>query len=274
LHRGLVTCTTSHVNVIVNGSNTHLEDEGSGPPALFLHGNPDSSILWRQVIKELKPRFRCLAPDLPGFGRSAFPQNFHGSLEEMAAFVDELLIVARVTEPINLVVHDFGGPYGLAWSVKNPSKIRRLAILNTIFTADYKWHFWGRIWRTPVLGELSMITMNRWTFRASMRRSSPGLSDEHLRETYALITPATKKMILRLYRAADPGRFKGWEEGLLQLTQHVPTCVLWGDRDPYVGSTFAERFGAQEIFHYPDYGHWLPVEAPREVSARLMEFFA
>ena len=261
------------MNVSVQGTNIHLEDEGSGPPTLFLHGNPDSSILWRQVIKELKPRFRCLAPDLPGFGRSQFPQNFKGSLEEMATFVDTLLTEARVTEPVNLVVHDFGGPYGLAWAVKNPTKVRRLAIMNTIFFADYKWHFWGRIWRTPLLGELSLMTMNRWVFRASMRRSAPWLSDEHLRETYALLTPATKKMILRLYRAADPANFKVWEEKLLQLTQRVPACVLWGDRDPYIASAFAERFGAQKVVHYPDHGHWLPVEAPQEVAARLMEFF-
>jgi pimeloyl-ACP methyl ester carboxylesterase len=262
------------VNVTVQGASIHLEDEGSGPPVLFLHGNPDSSILWRQVIKEIKPGFRCLAPDLPGFGRSSVPQNFHCSLAEMAAFVDDLLKETRATDPVNLVVHDFGGPFGLAWAVKNPTKVRRLAILNTIFTADYRWHLWGRIWRTPVLGELSLMTMNRWVFRKSMRRSAPGLSDEHLRETYALITPATKKMILRLYRAADPENFKGWEEGLLQLTRQVPACVLWGDRDPYIASTFAERFGAKKIYHYPDHGHWLPVEAPQEVSARLTEFFA
>jgi len=116
--------------------------------------------------------------------------------------------------------------------------------------------------------------MNRWTFRASMRHGSPGVSDEHLRETYALLTPSTKKMILKLYRAANPENFKGWEEGLLQLTRQVPACVLWGDRDPYIASTFAGRFGAQQVFHYHDHGHWLPVEASREVSARLMEFFA
>jgi pimeloyl-ACP methyl ester carboxylesterase len=119
-----------------------------------------------------------------------------------------------------------------------------------------------------------MMTMNRWTFQASMRHGSSGLSDEHLRETYALLTPSTRKMVLKLYRAADPRNFKGWEEGLLQLTKQVPACVLWGDRDPYIASSFAERFGAQKIHHYPNYGHWLPVEAPQEVSARLMEFFA
>ncbi len=262
------------MNVIVQGASIHLEDEGSGPPVLFLHGNPDSSILWRQVIKEMKPRFRCLAPDLPGFGRSSFPQNFHCSLAEMAAFLEGLLNELRVSEPVNLVVHDFGGPYGLAWAVKNPTRVRRMGILNTIFTADYRWHLWGRIWRTPVLGELSLMTMNRWVFHASMRRNAPGLSDEHLRETYALLTPSTKKMVLKLYRAADPKNFRSWEEGLLQLTRKVPACVLWGDRDPYIAPAFAERFGAQKVFHYSDYGHWLPVEAPQEVSARLMEFFA
>jgi pimeloyl-ACP methyl ester carboxylesterase len=60
----------------VQNVNVHLVEEGSGPPILFLHGNPDSADMWRAVIVSLREQFRCLAPDLPGFGRSSAPADF------------------------------------------------------------------------------------------------------------------------------------------------------------------------------------------------------
>jgi pimeloyl-ACP methyl ester carboxylesterase len=83
-----------------------------------------------------------------------------------------------------------------------------------------------------------------------------------------------KKMIVRLYRASTPQLFAGWEDELLALTARVPTCVLWGDCDPYIPSRFAERFGTKQVHHFPDCGHWLPAEASNEVATHLLKFFA
>ncbi len=262
------------MNVSVQGAQIYLEDKGAGAPTLFLHGNPDSSILWRAVIAEMKPAFRCLAPDLPGFGRSGIPAEFGFTLPEMADFMEQLLAAAGIGKPVNLVVHDFGGPYGLAWAVKYPEKVRRIAICNTNFFSDYKWHSWARIWRTPVLGELSMVMMNWRAFHSMMLKNAPGLTEEHIQETYSLISPRMKSMVLQLYRATDPESFRGWEDDYLALARHVPVCVLWGDRDPYISPGFAERFGAQKVWHFAEYGHWLPAEAPKETAARLAEFLA
>lgn len=261
------------MKVTVQNASIYVDDEGQGTPALFLHGNPDSSILWRGVIGQLNSRFRCIAPDLPGFGYSEVPAGFKCSLGEMADFIDNLLTALNVAGPVNLAVHDFGGPYGLAWAVKHPGKVRSIAILNTVFFSDYKWHRWARTWRTPLLGELSMLSMNWRTFHAAMRKGSPAMSEEHIRETYRRLTPKMKKMVLQLYRATNPENFQGWEEQYLELAKRVPVCVLWGDRDPYISSEYAERFAAKSTRHYPAHGHWLPVEAPQEVSARLLEFF-
>lgn len=251
----------------------HLLDEGSGPPALFLHGNPDTGEMWRGIISRLAPERRCLAPDLPGFGGSQVTGGFDCSLESMARCVDELVTALGVELPLDLVVHDFGGPYGISWAVRNPSKVRRLAILNSLYFADYRWHFWGRVWRTPVLGELSMLLMNRWIFAWELRRGSPRLDGDHIRQTWARVTPTMKRMVLRLYRATDPETFRGWEEQMLDLTASVPTRVLWGLRDPYIPARYAERFGTRLVHYFPDCGHWLPVEAPREVAGHLASFF-
>jgi pimeloyl-ACP methyl ester carboxylesterase len=81
-----------------------------------------------------------------------------------------------------------------------------------------------------------------------------------------------RKAMLKLYRASDSRNFVGWEDELLKLTQRVPALVLWGDADPYAAPATAERFGAQSVEHFAQYGHWLPVEAAGLVANRIDAF--
>ncbi len=81
-----------------------------------------------------------------------------------------------------------------------------------------------------------------------------------------------KRWCLRLYRATDPKNFVGWEDRLMELTAKVPALVFLGDRDIYISRRYAERFGAQQVVHFPDCGHWVPVEAAEEVSNHLLKF--
>lgn len=263
----------NHMPLTVQNVNVHLVDEGSGPPVLFLHGNPDSADLWKGVIGQMRKSFRCLAPDLPGFGRSSAPPDFDYALQNMADFVEGVIAAIGIQEPLNLATHDLGTSFGLAWAIKHPGKVKRIAVSNAMFFSDYRWHFWGRVWRTPIVGELSMMLMNWPIFKLEMRRSSRKLTAEHMRHTYAFMRGPMKKMIVRLYRASTPQLFAGWENALLALTRRVPTCVLWGDHDTYIPARFAERFGAQQVHHFSDCGHWLPAEAPNEVAAHLLKFF-
>jgi pimeloyl-ACP methyl ester carboxylesterase len=260
--------------VTVANSRTYYRDEGAGPAILFLHGNPDSADLWNGVIERLRGQFRCLAPDLPGFGRSQAPPAFDGTLEQEAAWVDGLVTALAITEPLNLVGHDFGGHFGLAWAIRHPEKVRRIALSNTSFFSDYRWHGLGRALRTPILGEVVMAFMNESGMVRGLRGAAPRLPVEHIRRTARLYTPAAKKMALKLYRAADPARFHGWEDQLPTLTARVPTLVLWGDQDPFAARRIADRFGAAQVRHFSDYSHWLPVEAPDEFARALAAFFA
>src|SRR5690606_1350156 len=72
-------------------ARVHYVDEGEGEPILFVHGNPTWSFLWRGLVTRLRPRFRCLALDLPGFGLSPQPPGFEHSPREHAAVVGELI---------------------------------------------------------------------------------------------------------------------------------------------------------------------------------------
>jgi haloalkane dehalogenase len=256
-------------------AHDHVEyvDRGAGQPVLFLHGNPDTSELWEPVIARLCGEMRCIAPDLPGFGGSGVPHAFDCSLDGLARWVDGFAATAGLHGQLDLVVHDIGGFFGLAWAIRHPHRVRRIVITNTIFQADYRWHFWARVWRTPLLGELSMLLLSvplagPALFRSAIRAGGPLLERGQVERMRERFRARTRRMVLRLYRATDPENFAGWEDQLLAVTRDSPTIVLWGDSDPYIPRRLAERFGAAQVRHLAA-GHWVPTEAPDEVAAAI-----
>ncbi len=251
-----------------------VRDVGRGPAALLLHGNPDSSDLWRGVIERLRDRFRCVAPDLPGFGRSSAPAGHDWHSNAPSRFVEGLITRLELERPIRLVVHDVGAFYGLPWAMDRAGDVASITVINTPFSSSYRWHFWARVWRTPLLGELCMGAMSRRLFCWVLNRASPGLPPEHAGAVYSLYKPRVRRTVLELYRSIDREILAAWETRMQALARAVPTAVLWGDRDPYVGPEFAARFGTPNVRHFPEHGHWLPVEAPGAVAACLRERFA
>jgi pimeloyl-ACP methyl ester carboxylesterase len=255
----------------------YLEERGCGEPILFLHGVPDSADMWSGIIARLAGQYRCLAPDLPGLGRSLAPPRFPCSLEHMADFVDDLQEASGSALPLNLVVTDFGALYGLAWALSHPAKVKRVAIVGGVsFFPDYRWHADARLLRMPVVGDLAMATMTRASFVRRMVSRAPGLGARHFAEIYDrwLQHASVRRMILRLYRTIDFKDLASWQERLQDLTRRVPTLVLWGDRDPFIAPAYAQRFGAGRVEHFPEYGHWLALEAPAEVAVHLQAFLS
>ena len=261
--------------VLIDDARISVTEWGDGSPVLLLHGNPDSGTMWEGIAQTLGKSFRCIAPDLPGFGHSEVPTHHEPSLDGMAQFVEQFLRAANVKAPIDLIAHDFGGPFALAWAVKHAASVCHMVAMNTLFFSDYRWHFWARVRRTPVLGELSMAAMNRPMFAQELKRGSGRrMTQQHIDQTWALMTPRMKREVLRLYRATDPADFKQWESDLLALTAAKPTLVIWGDKDPYISSRYAERFNPRKVVHLSDVGHWPPVEAPAECAEIISSFFS
>ena len=259
----------------VGAARINVTEWGEGAPVLLLHGNPDSGMMWDGVARRLGTCFRCFAPDLPGFGHSEVPNDYDPSLVGLVRFVEQFLGAAKIKRPIDVVAHDFGGPFGFAWAVRHADSVRRIVAINTLFFSDYHWHFWARVWRTPVLGEFSMAVINWPMFGREIRRGSgKRMTEEHIDATWALMTSRMKKEVLRLYRATNPEDFTGWEDDFLALTATKPTLVIWGDKDPYLSSHYAERFNAQRVVHLPETGHWAPVEAPAECADAIMQFLS
>lgn len=261
------------------GLSTPVIDVGDGPTIVFVHGVPDSGELWTPLVAELSGRFRCIAPDLHGLGGSRVPRDFDLSLESRASWLGGLLDAVRVEGEVDIVCHDFGGPTALAWAVQNPTRVRRLVIMATCFHREWEWHSLGRLYRTPILGDVAAALQTApvvgWTlFRKEMQRGSRALSPEFIRATFDRITSDVVTHTLRLYRATPSECFVGWDERLYELVKQRPTLALWSDHDPYVPLAFAERLAScgAKLHRFDDIGHWMQIEAADRVLGLLGEF--
>src|SRR3981081_4365167 len=111
-------------------STMFFEEEGTGTPFVFLHGNPTSSHLWRHVLPGVGEPARRLAPDLIGMGRSGkpdVPYRFADHARYLDAWFDALGL-----EDVVLVGHDWGGALGFDWAARHPERVRGVAFFETI----------------------------------------------------------------------------------------------------------------------------------------------
>lgn len=125
----------------VLGHEMAYVEVGSGDPLVFLHGNPTSSYLWRNIIPYLEGLGRCLAPDLIGMGDSAkLPNSGPGSYTfvEHRRYLDALLEALGVREQVTFVVHDWGSTLGFDWSYRHPAAVRGIAYLEAM-VKPYTW---------------------------------------------------------------------------------------------------------------------------------------
>jgi pimeloyl-ACP methyl ester carboxylesterase len=231
-------------------------------PILYLHGVPTASFDWIPFLE----RLGGIAPDLPGFGRSAKPAEFDYSIAGYDRFL-EAFVERRGIERLSLVMHDWGS-VGLAFAQRFPERIERLVVFTTVpFLPGYRWHRTARGWRTPLLGELMM----GFTTRRAFRRELPGeLADR----AWECFDQGTQRAILKLYRASPPEVLERAGARLGEL--RCPALVIWPTADPYIAAEFGQRTadalgGAPEL-ELVDAGHWTWHERPEFVE-RVARFF-
>ncbi|MFN0035507.1 MAG: alpha/beta fold hydrolase, partial [Saprospiraceae bacterium] len=115
--------------VEIDGHQMHYIDEGAGPVILFSHGTPEWSFGWRDLVRGLRGRFRCVAPDLLGMGLSDKPADADYSCAAHAARLEKLVEKLGLTE-VNIVANDFGLAIGLSYAIHHPENVRRISIFN------------------------------------------------------------------------------------------------------------------------------------------------
>ena len=238
-------------------------DEGEGAPVIFMHGEPTWSFLWRKVIPPVRDAgFRCVAPDLAGFGGSDKPTDIGWSSydrhSELAASLLEDLDLRGAT----IVVHDWGGPIGLRLAVEHPERIERIVILDTgLFTGRQRMTDAWTAFRDFV--ERTEDLPVGFLVRGACKHD-PG--DDVIAAYDAPYPDAASKAGARAFpllipRAPDePGAAAGQRVHSLREDKR-PKLVLWADSDPIlppnVGVRFAEAVGAAPPRPIEDASHFL-----------------
>src|SRR5579862_2881752 len=140
--------------------NTPVFDSGPGGASeavVFVHGNPGPSDDWATFAPDVARFARVVAMDMPGYGRADRPRAFDYTVAGYARHLGRLIDTLGISRA-HLVLHDFGGAWGLGWAVQHPTSVASVTLVNTGILAGYRWHKYARIWQTPVIGELFQLT--------------------------------------------------------------------------------------------------------------------
>ena len=263
----------------VDGVAMNYVDEGDGPTVLMVHGTPSWSFLYRHLVRGLCDGFRCVAPDLPGFGLSERPPGDAYRPKDQAwrltAFIDALGL-----KDLTLVVHDFGGPIGLAHAIDRPATVRGLVIFNTWMWSlegnrQYEWParlMSSRLGR--LLYERLGVSVNvLWRRAVRDPRYTPRI---HAQYAAAAADPAARHATW-IY-ARELLASGAWFDALWQRRERIagiPALLLWGSRDPVFASALPRWrtvFADADVVEWPDVGHAPPEVRGPEAAARVRRF--
>ena len=246
---------------------------GGAAPILYLHGVPTASWDWIPFLE----RTGGVAPDLPGFGRSAKPADFDYSIAGYDRFL-EAFTAAVGLDRFSLVLHDWG-VVGLSLAQRFPERIERLVLFSCVpFLPGYSWHRTARMWRTPGVGEMTMGFTMPFTFKRGSKEATTlpgGLPQAWIDRVFEHFDHGTQRAILKLYRASPPDLLARAGERLGEL--RCPALILWATKDPYIpaefGQAHADALGGEVELELVDGGHWTWLDRPETID-RAANFLA
>jgi haloalkane dehalogenase len=222
-------------------------DEGEGAPVVFVHGEPTWSFLWRKVMPPvLDAGYRCIAPDLAGFGRSDKPTDISWYSYDRHTAITASLLEQLDVRGATIVVHDWGGPIGLRVAIEHAERIDRIVILDTgLFTGRQRmtdaWlAFRDFVQRTEDLPVGFLV-------RGACKHD-PG--DDVIAAYDAPYPDAASKAGARAFpllipRAPEePGAAAGRRVQDALAQDRRATLMLWADSDPVLPPSVGERFAA------------------------------
>lgn len=244
-------------------------------PAVFVHGNPETSAIWRELFEALE-RDDLIALSPPGFGAPT-PAGWKATRAEYVGWLAEEL--AAIDGPIDLVGHDWGGGHVLGYLLDNPQAVRSWCVdLIGILHPDYVWHDAALVWQTPVAGEENIAGMlNTPASDIAAMYEALGMSASVASDVAAAVNSDMGASVLRLYRdAAQPALAELGRSA--EVLNARPGLMINAENDHYVGTDemaqeTADRAGAQ-VVHLAGVGHWWMCENPSLGAETLESFWA
>lgn len=266
----------------LDGQRVHYLDEGAGDTLLFVHGTPSWSFEWREQVRVLRGRYRCIALDHLGFGLSDKPERAAYKPEDHARRLAQLARALDLRD-VTLVVHDFGGPIGVGAALLEPARFTRLVVMNT----------W--LWSTAELPSVRKISgfVRSWLGRFLYRVLN--FSPRVLLPASFAVKQRLSRRVHRQYLAPFASRRERtapWVLGcelagsdafyasLWRRRAEWPALatIIWGMRDPILSTSLLAQleaaFPGVPVARIADAGHFPQEEAPDAVTEALQRALA
>ncbi len=269
----------------VDGIRLHYVDEGSGPPILMVHGQPTWSYLYRKMIPPLVAAgYRCVAPDLMGFGLSDKPED-----ESAYTLRRHVELVTGLIEKLDLqsviaVGQDWGGPISLRYAIDHRDNVRALVILNTLVRTMSMPLIFNLIFRSG--GFSSFLTRRLDLFRKMIFRRGYMFKrpvDTQAMEQYKMPHPtaATRAGIAAFPKMIPDNANHPNAEYISEIDRtlakwDIPVLVMFSDKDIFFkveeGERIADMVPNGRFQVVRDAGHYLQEDAGEEIVTRMITF--
>lgn len=273
----------------VHGSKIHYIEEGSGDPILFLHGNPTSNYLWRNIIPYLKNQGRCIAPDLIGMGKSDKPDlnyGFNDTYKYVEGFIDKMEL-----KNITLVLHDWGSGMGFNYANLHRDNIKAIAFMEAMYDAPtmYDMPFSVKtaikMVRNPMIGPLMVQRANIFIKKMLPDMILRKLTDDemnHYAKPYP--NPKSRKPLLAWpqdvpFADGKPTKateaIKSWAPWLAgsnipKLCLYVTPGVAIKEKDVTV---IQQTFKNTEMLHLGKGLHFIQEDYPHEIGEAISTWY-
>ena len=264
-------CQTAYID-------TDAEENSTKPIVICLHGLPSSSFMYRKVIDDLSFEARVLAPDLPGFGNSQKKTPWELSFAEYEGWLDRFITeLVPANAKINLILHDIGGPFGLAWAAHHSDRIQSLLILNTsIFIEHFRPPLPAIMGMIPKVGHhLIEMGMQGLLLEEGLKREFHCPMDDDTLQNYCapydhLETREALANVFANYATAY-GYLRDVREQLKRCV--FPCTILFGQKDKYCrpsnATAFANHIHGAYVRFIQGAGHFIAEEAPHAVADEM-----
>lgn len=272
----------------VQGHEIHYVDEGAGPVVLFIHGNPDYSLLYRHQVAGLRDRYRCVALDMPGFGLSVAADGFGFTPSEQSAAVEAFIQHLDLRDAV-MVVHDWGGPIGLRAAERLHDRFVGLIITGTLAWPDYRrtvpW--WGRLMMGYLASERGRAITLKNNFilegplRSEMNKGTHP-PDDAIKAAYRGPFPTAESRlptwVLAHHLWTEAGEpFLTDLEGDLERLRPLPVLLAFGGADRFTPPDksiprFADAFPNHHSVIIADAGHFFPESSPVQLTDAIRDW--
>ena len=278
----------------VGGVEMEYVDTGS-PTAVsdgamvFLHGNPTSSYLWRNIIPHVSPLARCLAPDLMGMGESDATPDGSYRFADHSRYLDAWFDAVLPDGPVTLVVHDWGSALGFHWARRHPERVRGLVYMEAI-VRPVTWDEWPEAARQVFqgfrseAGESMVLERNIFVERVLPGSTINGISDEAMevyRRRYAEPGESRRPTLSwprEIPIEGEPPDVVALVAEYAEWLSQTPTPKLFVNAEPGAILTgpqreFCRTFPNQREVTVPGV-HFVQEDSPHEIGAAIAEWYA